>query len=292
MWPVFEGKVAVTSLLTTVATVMIMKNSELSFWTMATVELVYVMSLVLVMFSIPVIRVVLYSHLLGVMMVSGAMVAVTLESSCYFGFYVVALAFFHFSEYVLTSIFNPHTLTTDSFLINHSKEYGVAAIVSWLEYWIEMYFFPGLKSLHFISISGALLVVFGEALRKVSMITAGSNFTHLVQYRKRDDHELVTSGVYSVFRHPSYVGWFYWSVGTQVLLCNPVSLLGYTVASWMFFKDRIEEEESNLVLFFGVDYIEYKKRVGTGIPFIEGYPMDKALLLLQYRTPDSRISSS
>jgi protein-S-isoprenylcysteine O-methyltransferase Ste14 len=30
------------------------------------------------------------------------------------------------------------------------------------------------------------------------------------------DHQLITSGVFSLMRHPSYVGWFYWSVGTQV----------------------------------------------------------------------------
>ena len=30
------------------------------------------------------------------------------------------------------------------------------------------------------------------------------------------DHQLVTSGVYGYCRHPSYAGWFLWSVGTQV----------------------------------------------------------------------------
>lgn len=48
------------------------------------------------------------------------------------------------------------------------------------------------------------------------MITAGTSFTHLISYDKRRDHRLVTRGVYSLFRHPSYVGWFWWSVGTQV----------------------------------------------------------------------------
>ena len=30
------------------------------------------------------------------------------------------------------------------------------------------------------------------------------------------DHLLITTGIYAHMRHPSYVGWFYWSVGTQV----------------------------------------------------------------------------
>lgn len=53
-------------------------------------------------------------------------------------------------------------------------------------------------------------------MRKASMYTASTNFNHYVQYEKHEGHILVTWGVYSLFRHPAYVGWFYWSIGTQV----------------------------------------------------------------------------
>lgn len=56
----------------------------------------------------------------------------------------------------------------------------------------------------------------------------------------------------------------------QVLLCNPLCILGYTVVSWRFFRERIEEEELSLINFFADDYVEYKKRVPTGLPFISG----------------------
>lgn len=48
------------------------------------------------------------------------------------------------------------------------------------------------------------------------MHTARHNFSHLVQDEKQANHELVTYGIYRIWRHPSYVGWFYWSIGTQV----------------------------------------------------------------------------
>lgn len=73
-----------------------------------------------------------------------------------------------------------------------------------------------LKQITWVSATGLLMVVFGECLRKAAMFTAGSNFNHVVQNEKSDTHTLVTSGVYAWFRHPSYVGWFYWSIGTQV----------------------------------------------------------------------------
>lgn len=52
---------------------------------------------------------------------------------------------------------------------------------------------------------------------------------------------------------------------------NPICLVGYTLASWNFFKERIEVEEITLLNFFQEEYVEYQKKVGTGLPFIKGY---------------------
>ena len=60
------------------------------------------------------------------------------------------------------------------------------------------------------------MVAGGEILRKLAMFTATSNFNHYIQHVKEEGHELITHGIYNYFRHPAYVGWFYWSIGTQV----------------------------------------------------------------------------
>ena len=57
------------------------------------------------------------------------------------------------------------------------------------------------------------------------------------------------------------------------MLCNPVCIVGYTYASWKFFKHRIYEEEISLLNFFGEEYLDYQKRVKSGLPYIEGYRM-------------------
>ena len=79
----------------------------------------------------------------------------------------------------------------------------------------------------------------------------------------------------ALYRHPSYVGWFLWSVGTQVLLKNPLCCLAYSVVSWRFFRERIFEEEHTLINFFGDDYLEYQERVGTGLPGVKGLLLDE-----------------
>lgn len=185
-----------------------------------------------------------------------------------FGVYAAVLSFFHLSEFAAIALIKPRSLRTDSFLLNHSREYHIAAVASWVEFMVGALFFPGLKSCSFITTFGLLVCVMGELIRKSAMFTAGSNFSHSVEYRKERGHQLVTNGIYSVWRHPSYTGWFYWSIGTQIILLNPVCLIGYTVAAYDFFKHRIRDEEHILIEFFGDDYVEYKGRVPSGIPFL------------------------
>ena len=86
----------------------------------------------------------------------------------------------------------------------------------------------------------------------------------------KTEHALVTHGVYRLLRHPSYFGWFWWSVATQLVLGNPVCLVGYTLASWDFFRTRIPYEEQTLVSIFPDEYPGYRRRTFIGIPFIWG----------------------
>lgn len=291
--PVFEGNLAIASFLFSITSLLVSLKLDLPLGLVIGCELLYTAVLLflaryptknpLIRHFSPFVDVVLHSHGIGLFFAVGTLMTVSGSVCMYFGMYAMSLAFFHISEYIVTALFNPSSLSVDSFLVNHSMEYAVAAIASWLEYWIELYFFPGLKSVHVISLIGLVLMIGGEQLRKLSMFTAASNFTHMVQYRKRQNHVLIKSGVYSIFRHPSYVGWFYWSIGSQLLLCNPVCVVGYAMASWRFFSERIYEEEKLLICFFREDYIEYKKRVGTGLPFISGFPIEDSETLLKYQ---------
>jgi protein-S-isoprenylcysteine O-methyltransferase len=161
-----------------------------------------------------------------------------------------------------------------AFLLNHSVAYGAAAVCSWAEFWGESWLLPAGwvagKSWQPAVLAGAGLMVAGELCRKCAMFTARHNFSHLIATERRSNHVLVTHGIYAISRHPSYMGWFWWSVGTQLLLCNPICTLGYTAATFAFFRERIVDEERILLNFFGPAYDDYQRRVGTGVPFISG----------------------
>ena len=54
-----------------------------------------------------------------------------------------SLSFFHYSEYLVTAFINPRSLSLDSFLLNHSIEYTLAAVSSWVEFTVEKMLVPG-----------------------------------------------------------------------------------------------------------------------------------------------------
>ncbi|VDM56755.1 unnamed protein product [Angiostrongylus costaricensis] len=163
--------------------------------------------------------------------------------------YTFVLSLFHFSEFIVTAVSNRRSLQPDSFLLNHSAAYWIAAFASWTEFFLEVHFTPFLK-VYAISGLGFIICMCGEVIRKLAMLHAGNGFTHRLALSKRPDHRLVTTGIYSYLRHPGYAGWFLWSIGTQIILCNPICLFSYAYITWHFFKERIYDEERDLIHFF------------------------------------------
>jgi len=193
-----------------------------------------------------------------------------LRTLMHWSLYVVCLCFFHFLEFFSTANSQPALLSYESFVINHSPAYSIAAIASWAEFWIEYTFLSEFKYGFNFIVLGLTLIVLGQTVRTVAMWQCGEHFSHLIMEKKTAKHELVTKGLYSIFRHPAYFGFFYWSIGTQCLLCNPICVVLYTLASWKFFSKRIPYEESLLLEFYPSTYPGYVERTIIGIPFVNG----------------------
>ena len=214
------------------------------------------------------------ANFLGYCTAFGVIVAIRSAVYSSFGLYIFFMSTFHYLEFLTTALTNPKNLSVDSYLLNHSMEYGIAAMAGLVEYATEAWYAPGLKHFNMFGVSGlgSLICILGDCLRKTAMFHAGKGFNHIVQEEKCEEHELVMFGVFSVIRHPSYLGWYLFSLGTQLVLCNPLCFTAYAIVIWMFFNERINEEEIYLHKFFGEEYTKYQKMVPhTGIPFIKGY---------------------
>ncbi|OBT68164.1 hypothetical protein VE03_02327 [Pseudogymnoascus sp. 23342-1-I1] len=203
-------------------------------------------------------------------------------------FFAACLALFHFLEFWTTARYNTKAAQVSSFLLNQNgSAYTIAHAAAMTESLVSCLlvtyppstFLPDLLTRWalpaipawvgtLILTTGLILVPLGQLVRSLAMVQAGGNFNHIVQARKSSSHQLVTSGIYSLSRHPSYFGFFWWGLGTQLVLGNVVCFVGYAVVLWVFFKRRIAGEEAYLVRFFGQEYHDYRARTRVGIPFI------------------------
>ncbi|BCS26382.1 protein-S-isoprenylcysteine carboxyl O-methyltransferase [Aspergillus puulaauensis] len=193
-------------------------------------------------------------------------------------FFVFSLSLFHFLEYYITAAYNTRYADISAFLLSSNGwAYNVAHSSAFLECLLAYLFYPHESYFDFTApvngvkiqvVIGIVLMALGQVVRSLAMAQAGSNFNHTVQVERREGHTLVTHGVYAVLRHPSYFGFFWWGIGTQLMLGNVVSLLGYAVVLWKFFSHRIDREERFLIAFFGDEYVDYKSKSTVGIPGI------------------------
>ncbi|KAJ8610671.1 hypothetical protein CTAYLR_005644 [Chrysophaeum taylorii] len=202
-------------------------------------------------------------------LVCGAHLVILVESSSRrttaWALYVVVVCSFHFLEFLSTALYKWRDLSFDSFLVNHSTAYSAALAAGVGEFWVEVPFFsPSIPAI----VAGLAIVLAGQTLRFVAMATAREHFAHRIMTRRDASHRLVTHGVYAFLRHPAYTGWFWWSIGTQILLANPVCTLAYAWASWAFFNDRIPFEEATLASFYPDEYPAYARATWVAIPFI------------------------
>ena len=179
---------------------------------------------------------------------------------------------YHYSEYISVIIYHFYNLDYKSFLLDHSNEWIFALIFSYLESILGTIFLRKYKQNIYAFIIGIILTIIGQTFRIGALYTGKKNFTHLLSYEKKKDHFLMTTGFYGISRHPSYFGFLIWTIGTQLMCSNIICIIGFPIGLYMFFEDRIIEEEGLLIEFFGYDYLEYKKNVPILIPFIK---MDK-----------------
>src|SRR6478672_3238711 len=117
-----------------------------------------------------------------------------------------------------------------------------------------------------LSIIGLFIIITGIIFRIWAIHTLGKQFTPTVQVK--EDHQLITSGPYSVVRHPSYLGAMWAMVGISVFLNSIIGTIISFVCMFYAYYIRITTEEQALSELFGKEYSEYQKKVKKLIPFI------------------------
>lgn len=110
---------------------------------------------------------------------------------------------------------------------------------------------------------GVALYVVGGALRLWPVFVLGNRFSGLVAIQP--GHTLVTSGVYSMIRHPSYLGMLVLCLGWALAFRSGVGVL-LVLALIPVLVGRMNAEEALLRDQFGEEYVAYRRRTWRLIP--------------------------
>jgi protein-S-isoprenylcysteine O-methyltransferase Ste14 len=110
---------------------------------------------------------------------------------------------------------------------------------------------------------GVFLFAVGGALRLWPVFVLGNRFSGLVAIQA--DHALVTTGIYGVIRHPSYLGLLVNALGWGLAFRSGVGLL---LAALLVppLLARIGAEERLLASQFGAEYEAYRAHTSKMIP--------------------------
>jgi protein-S-isoprenylcysteine O-methyltransferase Ste14 len=112
---------------------------------------------------------------------------------------------------------------------------------------------------------GVVLFAAGSALRIWPVFVLGRRFSGLVAIQP--GHTLVTSGIYGVIRHPSYLGLLVGSLGWALAFRSALGVL-LTALLIPPLVARIGAEERLLRTQFGDEYNAYRSRTSRLIPGI------------------------
>jgi len=113
-------------------------------------------------------------------------------------------------------------------------------------------------------VAGVTCFVIGLWLFHRSHTDLGTNWS--ITLEVRDQHRLITRGVYRQIRHPMYSALFLYSLGHALVVPNWVAGPSNVIAFAVLFAFRVRAEERMMVDEFGAEYAAYSARTKRLVP--------------------------
>ena len=117
----------------------------------------------------------------------------------------------------------------------------------------------------FLNIIVVILLIVGLVIAIVARRTLARNWSGAVALK--EDHELITTGLYQHVRHPIYTGMLLMILGTELSFATLGAGIGFLIILVGILL-KLKQEEALLTKHFAQEYLSYKKRAKTLIPFI------------------------
>jgi protein-S-isoprenylcysteine O-methyltransferase Ste14 len=112
---------------------------------------------------------------------------------------------------------------------------------------------------------GAAATLAGLLFSVLARAYLGGNWSGTVTVK--ENHELVTSGPYSVVRHPIYTGLLLAIMGSAFARGDLAGVAAVALAFWALWR-KLHIEERWMREQFGEEYVAYSQRVAALVPFL------------------------
>lgn len=127
--------------------------------------------------------------------------------------------------------------------------------------------FPKFASYTFHPVQGWLgLLVAAAALLMFQLTHRALGRNWSVSLDVREDHQLVSEGVYQRVRHPMYSAFWLWGIAQALLLPNWVAGFAGLLGFGTLYFGRVAKEERMMLETFGDSYRVYMARTGRVFP--------------------------
>ena len=133
-----------------------------------------------------------------------------------------------------------------------------------------------------------LLSFLGFLIRAIAIATTPKGTSGRNTKSGQVAESLNTKGIYSIVRHPLYLGNYFMWIGIVLFTYNWVYVVIVSLLFWLYYERIMFAEESYLEKKFGEEYMQWAKRVPAFIPRFKKYeynPMPfsfKSVLIREY----------
>jgi protein-S-isoprenylcysteine O-methyltransferase Ste14 len=153
------------------------------------------------------------------------------------------------------------TVTERGLLLGTLVGMTIVPLVYLATNWIAVADYDPPPWLGWLGIPVAVLAVIGFYRAHADL---GNNWSATLEIREQ--HAIVTTGVYRRVRHPMYAAIWLWALSQALLLPNWIAGLSGLASFAPLYFLRVPREEAMMVEHFGDDYRRYARRTGRVLP--------------------------
>lgn len=136
-------------------------------------------------------------------------------------------------------------------------------------------FVKALSNWHSYTFICLLVGLLGLAIRvfTVGHTPANTSGRNTAQGQVAD--EVNKTGIYSMVRHPLYLGNYFMWLAIAMMTVNPLFVIAFSLAYWVYYKHIMVAEEQFLSRKFGAEYTDWANITPAFIPKLSAYTKPK-----------------